>query len=152
MQRAALLRSLTLALACVHAFPARRHLAAFFAMPSLSEGWKGFGAAIAVILYLLPVATQTRGLTALWRRKAYVLRIAGVVLAMAHAVPAADHLPRFLASWAFGDAWRGLGATCAMLWFVAPLTAQARVLAWLGRAARATSRAPAPTREVFDSK
>ena len=138
MRRAALLRILTLALAFVHTFPARKHVAAFLAVPSWTEGWQGLGAALAIVLYLLPVAVQTRGLQLLWRRRATLLRVAGVVLAVAHAVPAFDHVPRFVASPNFGDAWRGLGATLALVWFAAPLRAQARILGWLVRFFRAS--------------
>ncbi len=48
MRRPAILRVITLALAFVHTFPARRHLALFIEHPSLAEGWKGFGAALAI--------------------------------------------------------------------------------------------------------
>jgi len=98
MRRAALLRILTLALAFVHTFPARKHVAAFLAVPSWTEGWQGFGAGLAIVLYLLPVAVQTRGLQLLWRRR----------------------------------------ATLALVWFAAPLRAQARILGWLVRFFRAS--------------
>jgi hypothetical protein len=55
MRRTAFLRTLTLALAFLHTLPARKHLVAFIAAPSWTEGWKGIGAAVAVALYLLPV-------------------------------------------------------------------------------------------------
>ena len=44
MWRSVLLRAVTFALAFVHTFPARKHLLAFAASPSWSEGFKGFGA------------------------------------------------------------------------------------------------------------
>jgi hypothetical protein len=131
MRRTAFLRTLTLALAFLHTLPARKHLVAFIAAPSWTEGWKGIGAAVAVALYLLPVKVQARALQLLWGRRAFVLRALGIVLAVAHAVPATDHLPRLVASFTFGDAWRGIGAAIAVVWFVAPLRAQARVVAAL---------------------
>jgi hypothetical protein len=139
MRRTALLRSLTLALAFLHTLPARKHLVAFIATPSWTEGWKGIGAAVAVALYLLPIRVQAHALQHLWRRRASALRVAGVVLALAHAVPAADHLPRFVASFTFGDAWRGMGAAIAVVWFLAPLRAQARILAALAHFVRPSS-------------
>jgi hypothetical protein len=131
MRRAALIRVLTLALAFLHTLPVRKHLVAFVAVPSWTEGWKGFGAALAVALYLLPPKVQARALQHLWKQRASALRAAGVVLAVAHTVPAADHLPRLIASANFGDAWRGVGAAVAVLWFATPLRAQARALATL---------------------
>src|SRR5579859_4304252 len=70
MRRSMLLRAATLVLACVHTFPATKHIAAFWRFPSLSEGWEGFGALFAIGLYLLPLRVQARGLRALWRRRA----------------------------------------------------------------------------------
>jgi hypothetical protein len=139
MRRTTLLRTLTVALALLHTLPARKHLVAFIATPSWTEGWKGIGAAVAVALYLLPTRVQVRALQHLWRRRASALRVAGVVLAVAHAVPAADHLPRLVESFTFGDAWRGIGAAIAVVWFVAPLRAQARILAALAHILRPSS-------------
>jgi len=136
MQRPAFLRILTIGLALVHTFPARKHLAAFFDEPSMTEGWKGFAALLAIALYLLPVRVQARALTALWREHRGVLRVCGLLLAIAHAVPAADHLPRFFLSLTWGDAWRGLGSAVAVAWFLAPVTVQGRVLVGLGRLVR----------------
>jgi hypothetical protein len=155
MQRAALLRVLTLTLAFVHTFPARKHLAAFFVAPSLVEAWKGFGALFAIALYLLPVATQARGLTLLWKHRSRALRAAGLALAVGHAVPALDHLPRLIATWTFADAWRGLLSATAVIWFATPLHAQARLLAWLARAARLRPilpAQPAGARAAFESR
>jgi hypothetical protein len=145
MRRSALLRTLTLALAFVHTFPARSHLAAFFLAASWTDGWKGFGALGAIALYLLPPATQARGLQFVWRRRASTLRVAGFVLAAAHAFPAVDHLPRFFATASLGDAWRGVGAGTAVAWFLLPLRVQATLLAALVRWARLPSVKP-PTR------
>jgi hypothetical protein len=136
MPRTAILRLITLALAFVHTFPARKHLLALFEKPSLAEAWEGFGALFAIALYLLPVRVQARALTALWREHRGLLRIGGVLLAVAHAVPAVDHLPRFVESLTWADAWRGLGSTVAVAWFLAPLTQQRRVIAALARLAR----------------
>jgi hypothetical protein len=126
----------TLGLAFVHTFPARKHLLAFFEKPSLTEAWEGFGALLAIALYLLPVRVQARALTTLWRHHRGVLRACGVLLAIVHAVPAVDHLPRFVESVDWGDAWRGLGSAVAVVWFLAPVTLQGRVLAALARLAR----------------
>ena len=116
------------ALAFVHSYPARKHLAAFVAAPSLGEAWKGIGAAIAVVLYLLPPRLHARALGALWARRRIALVAGGWLFAIAHAVPAADHLPKLASALTWGDAWRGLGALFACAWFTLPLPAQARVL------------------------
>ena len=54
------IRCVFLLLAFVHAFPAIKHLAAFFTLPSTAEAWKGFGAVLAISLYLLPSTLQAR--------------------------------------------------------------------------------------------
>jgi hypothetical protein len=133
MWRTAVLRLLTLGLAFVHTFPARKHLTAFFEKPSLAEAWEGFGALIAIGIYLLPVRVQAKALSTLWREHRVVLRAAGVLLAAAHAVPAVDHLPRFMASITWADAWRGFGSAIAVAWFLAPVTLQRKVIASLAR-------------------
>jgi hypothetical protein len=136
MSRGVVLRAVTLALAVVHAFPASKHLAAFAGDPSLSEGWKGIGAALAIALYLLPPKRQARGILRLWRRSPLVLTVVSSLLVLVHAVPASDHLPRLLASPSFGDAWRGIGSLAALVWFLLPLGWQRRALAaGLGRRA-----------------
>ncbi|MGH7439931.1 MAG: hypothetical protein ACRENE_29940 [Polyangiaceae bacterium] len=126
------LRIATLALAFAHTFPARKHLVAFALDPSVSEGWKAFGAAIAVGLYLLPVRLQARGLGALWRHRS-LLKAMALGLVAVHAVPLSDHLPRFVASGAWADAWRGMGSALAIVWFVTPVSQQAAVLSALRR-------------------
>jgi hypothetical protein len=131
-----LLRIGTLLLAYVHTFPATKHLAAFAHSPSLSEAWKGFGALGAVCLYLLPLRSQVRLLRALWRRRR-VLAALTWVLAATHAVPALDHLPRFLGAPSWGDGWRGIGSALAVAWFLAPVVTQGRVIAAVGRRAAA---------------
>ncbi len=136
MSSTALVRLVTWTLAFIHTFPARKHLAAFLVAPSLDEGWKGLGALAAIALYLLPVRVQTRALVALWQRRRSVLRAAALLLVAVHAVPAFDHVPRLLESGLWEDAWRGLGASLAMAWFLAPLSMQARTvgaLVQLGR-------------------
>jgi hypothetical protein len=139
MRHTALLRAATIVLAFVHTFPARKHLAAFVAHPSFTEGWEGFGAFAAIALYLLPVRTQARALGALWRERRGVLRVLAFLLALVHAVPAADHLPRFVALFDWSDGWRGLGSAAAVLWFLAPTPWQARVLLASSRACTAAS-------------
>jgi hypothetical protein len=140
MPRTTYLRLTTWALALIHTFPARKHVAAFFAAPSLNEAWKGFGALIAIGLYLLPVDIQARGLTALWRKRGNVLRAGALLLVVVHAVPALDHLPPLVESASWGDAWRGLGASLAIAWFLTPLSMQARAIATLVRVGRAHPR------------
>ena len=136
MRPALLLRLSTFALAYVHTFPARKHLVAFYERPSWMEAWEGFGALLAITLYLLPVSVQARALTALWQERRYVLRACGLLMALVHAVPAADHLPRFIAAPGWADGWRGLGSTLAIAWFLAPLPIQAIVIASLARLGR----------------
>jgi hypothetical protein len=126
---------MTLALAFVHTFPARKHLLAFFERPSLEEAWEGFGALLAIALYLLPVRVQARALTSLWREHRGLLRAGGVLLAVVHAVPALDHLPRFAHSLTWADAWRGFGSAAAVAWFLAPLPLQRRVIVAFARLA-----------------
>jgi hypothetical protein len=141
MRRPAFLRALTLTLAFVHTLPAEKHLALCFHHPSAGEAWKGLGALLAVGLYLLPVRVQMRALRALWRERRAALRAGGLVLAVVHTVPALDHVPRFVATGQWPDAWRGLGAGLAVLWFLAPLRAQAVAVAAMGRLARLSSEA-----------
>jgi hypothetical protein len=141
MPRRALIRTFTLALAFVHSFPARKHLAAFavaapWSADGLSEAWKGFGAAVAICIYLLPVAVQVRGLTYLWRAHRVALNVAALLLVAVHLVPATDHVPRLFAAPNWADGWRGVGSMLAVAWFVAPLRAQARLLSLLGRMPR----------------
>src|SRR5438270_7757503 len=104
MKRSMLLRIGTLVLAYAHTFPASKHLAAFVRSPSISEGWEGFGALAAVCLYLLPVRLQIRILRALWQRRR-LLSAATWALVAVHAVPALDHLPRFVGSPTWADGW-----------------------------------------------
>jgi hypothetical protein len=123
-----LLRAALVGLAFAHSFPARKHIAAFFEAPSLAEAWKGFGAAAAVALYLLPPTVYVRALGWLWTRRRAWLSAAGILLAVAHLVPAFDHLPRFVESPTWTDGWRGVGALLAFAWFATPLSLQARVV------------------------
>jgi hypothetical protein len=142
------LRIATWALAIVHTFPARTHMAAFFEKPSLADAWKGFGGVLAVGLYLLPIGVQARTLTALWRQHRSLLRAGALLLVLVHAVPAFDHLPRWLASGGWGDAWRGVGASLAVAWFLAPPSAQARAVRALAHAARGGRLALSTAREA----
>ena len=128
MHKHTVLRLVTLLLAWAHTFPAIRHIGLFAAEPSLGEAWKGFGGGFAVALYLLPPAWQVRALVALWSRHRGLLVAGGWLLAIAHAVPASDHLPKWLAHPSWVDTWRGFGSAIAILWFVSPLPMQARFL------------------------
>jgi hypothetical protein len=148
MGRSMLIRIGTLVLACVHTFPATKHLAAFAHSPSLSEGWKGFGALGAICLYLLPLRSQVRLLRVLWHRRR-ALAVLTWVLAAVHAVPAFDHLPRFLGAPSWADGWRGIGAALAVTWFLAPVATQGRVIAAIGSLARVLG--PTPDRRGHDS-
>lgn len=115
-------------LAVIHMFPATKHVAQFVHAPSLGEAWKGFGAAGACALYLLPPARAGAFLLSLWRSAPRAIAALGWLLAFVHLVPAADHLPRFLAQPTWADGWRGIGSTLAAAWFVAPVDVQARVV------------------------
>ncbi len=119
MGRKTYLRGITLALAAMHSLPARHHLADFFAGPNPADAWKGFGALGAIALLVLPQRIQARLATLVWK-----YRLIGVVIAVAHVVPALDHLPKLFAAFTFGDAWKGIGATIAILWFLAPRAVQ----------------------------
>ncbi|HEX4448250.1 MAG TPA: hypothetical protein VH044_15990 [Polyangiaceae bacterium] len=136
MKRPALLRAVTLTLAYAHTFPARKHLLAFVHAPSIAEGWRGFGALLAIGLYLLPPALQARALVSLWRNHGRLLRVATAALAAAHATAAFDHVPRFLAMGGWADGWRGLGSSLAVIWFAAPVPVQAALIATVGRLVR----------------
>jgi len=126
--RNAFVRLVTLVLAFIHAFPAVKHLRIFLTDPTPAEAWKGFGAVLAVALYLLPPSWQAHALGALWRRRRRVLVAGGWALALVHVVPAADHLPAFVIAPAWADFWRGVGAACAVIWFVLPIHVQAHAL------------------------
>jgi hypothetical protein len=136
------LRAVLLVLALAHTLPAQKHLALFLAAPSLNEGWKGFGATAAVFVYLLPVRSYARVLGALWSRHRTLLVGGGWLLAIVHAVPAADHLPRLFAEISWADGWRGLGSSFACAWFIAPLRVQAAALVALRSTIAAAVRVP----------
>lgn len=112
------------ALAVVHCFPARKHLAALVAARHLadvaSEAWKGLGAAaiVAVLLAPRPLSRPLIRLTigSSERRPTHAALLV-LLLAVAHFVPAEDHLPRFLAAPTWPDAWRGVGAAFAVALF-----------------------------------
>jgi hypothetical protein len=112
------------------------------AHPSWSDAWKGLGALVAVGIYLLPVRVQARGLKALWHRRAVVAAVTWA-LAAVHAVPLAEHLPRFLSSGQWADGWRGVGAAFAVVWFATPIRHQTAFLSAIQRAVHASQWAPA---------
>ena len=122
-----MLKIALVALAALHVLPAKKHLALFFAHPGIDEAWKGFGAALAVLFYLAPYRWVARAFGWLWRERRAALRAGGFVLAAVHLVPACDHIPAFVRSPSWGDAWRGVGASAAALWFMAPLPVQVRL-------------------------
>jgi hypothetical protein len=130
MNRAPVLSAVTTIAAALHALPASKHLAAFAAAPSLTEAWKGFGAATALALLALPQRLQIRIVAAVWRRRHIGLAVSGM-LVVVHLVPASDHIPKLLAEITFGDLWRGVGSACAVAWFALPLAMQGRVIGWL---------------------
>jgi hypothetical protein len=136
MRRLSILRVVTLGMAFVHSFPARRHIGLFVEAPSLSEGWKGLGALVAIGLYLLPVRVQGRALATLWNGYRTPLRIVSMLLIAAHAVPAFDHVPRFVHLPSWSDFWRGFGSLVAIAWFACPQPTQAKIVARLARLAR----------------
>jgi hypothetical protein len=140
VERASLLRAATFALAFVHLFPAKKHLAIFVAAPSLDEAWKGFGGLLAVVLYFAPPRAQARVLAEAWRRARPLLVALGWLLALVHLAPALDHVPRFVAAPSWADAWRGFGACVAAAWFALPLEHQARLLSLLTLLQDASSR------------
>lgn len=121
-------RAAMLVAAFVHTFPATKHGRLFVAHPSIDEGWKALGALIAIAIYLLPPKTIARVVVALWRSHRRVVVAAGWLLACVHAVPMLDHLPRLFAAPTWGDGWRGVGSLFAVLWFVAPVDAQAALV------------------------
>src|SRR5581483_1207399 len=106
-----ILRALGFALAAMHLLPAKKHLALFLEHFSFGEAWKGFGAVLAVAVLVAPGP--------LWRSKWRGLVFG--VLAVVHAVPAYDHVPRYLAAGEWADAWRGFGALLALAFFLAPI-------------------------------
>jgi hypothetical protein len=126
-----ILRLATLGLAAVHAFPATHHLARLVQAPGLGEAWKGIGATFAVGFYLLPPRLHARVLARAWRSARPLLIATGWVLAVVHLIPAADHLPKFIAEPSWGDAWRGFGSAAAALWMCLPIEHQARAIGWL---------------------
>jgi hypothetical protein len=126
-------RMLAWLLAWGHSFPAVKHLRALVAAPSLVESYKGLGAAAAVALYLAPTEWQARVLVGLWRQRRSFLTVASFALVITHAIPALDHVPKFLDDPTWADAWRGFGTAAAAVWFTLPTPIQARVLGLLAR-------------------
>lgn len=121
MARPTKLGLIALGLGAMHVLPARHHLTDFLAAPSPADAWKGFGAAVAVMFLLLPMGVQARIVRKAW--KPVLLTIAA-----AHLVPALDHIPKLLAAPSWADAWRGIGATVAVMWFVLPRAVQLEVV------------------------
>jgi hypothetical protein len=123
------------ALALIHVFPVTKHLRLFATELSWDEAWRGFGALGAVVLVLglalAPKTIRARVGNAMLRNPVRRVIVLGL-LAWAHTFPVREHVPRMLASWDWSDAWRGLGATLAVLWFVAPRSFHARALRFLG--------------------
>jgi hypothetical protein len=136
VRKAVMLRAATFALALLHTFPARKHLASFVQNPCLTAGWKGFGALAAVVVLALPGHIQLAMLCAARRRHRVLLQAAGALLAAAHTVPASDHLPRLFEAPTWSDAWRGVGSSLAVVWFLLPLTIQGHLVARFARLAR----------------
>ena len=60
LKRRALLCAGTAALIAAHLVPATEHVPAFLAHPSWADGWRGVGAATAVVWFILPLAVQGR--------------------------------------------------------------------------------------------
>jgi len=113
-----LVRFVTVALAALHVLPARHHLGDLASSFSMGDAWKGIGAAVAVVFLLLDGRTQARVVAALTRRD--LLATATIALAIAHLVPAFDHVPKLFAAASFADGWRAIGSTIAVAWFASP--------------------------------
>jgi hypothetical protein len=128
-----LIRGALCTLAFAHAFPASKHLGAFFAVPALADFWKGSLALVAVLVYLTEPIRLARALVTAWRRARPLLTAGAVVLVVVHLVPAFDHVPRFVAAPTWADGWRGIGACFASVWFALSVPMQARLLAALPR-------------------
>ncbi len=123
------LRLIALGLAAMHLLPATHHIGDFVRSPSTSDAWKGFGAVFAVIALALPVRFQARIAKTLWTHRAWGMAIS-LLLVVAHLVPAADHVPKLVTSLAWSDAWRGIGASIAIAWFIAPRAWQVAGIRW----------------------
>lgn len=130
------LRALLVGVAAMHLFPIVRHAPLFLAARSLGEAWKALGPIVAIGVLLVAPPTLMRAATRGWRRHRVAFVATTCALAVAHAVPALDHVPRFLATPCWGDAWRGFGASIAAVWFAIPAATQALLTVGLVRAAR----------------
>jgi hypothetical protein len=119
-------------LAVAHAFPSAKHGQAFLAEPSLGEFWKAALAPVAVCTYLVPPERLARAIVKAWRCSPRTLGALAVVLVVVHLVPAFDHVPRFMVTPTWADAWRGIGASLASLWFTLSVPFQARIVGALG--------------------
>ncbi len=123
------IRPLLLGLALMHLLPATHHGRDLLASPNASDAWKAIGAAMAVGLLAMPTPWLVKlvGHTMKWRS----VSVAAALLAIAHVVPAADHLPKLFASPSWADAWRGILAAIAVGWFASPRALQLRIVrAW----------------------
>ena len=123
------IRPLLLGLALMHLLPATHHGRDLLAAPTVSDAWKAIGAVLAVGLLAMPAPWLVKlvGRTSRW----HTVSIVATLLAIAHVVPAADHLPKLFASPTWPDAWRGLGAAIAVAWFASPRALQLRLVrAW----------------------
>jgi hypothetical protein len=123
-------------LAFAHTFPATRHIGLFLREPGLNEAWKGFGSAIAVLVFLASPRKLARIIGRLWTERQALAKVLAYALVVAHMVPALDHVPRFVAAPNWADAWRGFGAVLASAWWTLPVPAQGRVIARATRAFR----------------
>ena len=112
--RSPALRGLLLLLAVLHTLPAAHHLHDFFARPGLSDAWKGFGALVAVWLFAGGGPRIGRAVACIRRAGPRAIALSRVLLVAAHAVPLVDHLPRAIATAAFGDTWKAAGSLVAI--------------------------------------
>jgi hypothetical protein len=124
------IRPLLLGLALMHLLPVTHHGRELLAAPSLGDAWKTVGASAAVLLLAMPTPWLMK-LVGRTLNRGRTVSVLATLLAIAHVVPAADHLPKLLASPNWGDAWRGIGAALAVTWFASPRALQLRLVrAW----------------------
>jgi hypothetical protein len=99
---------------------------------NVSDAWKGIGAVVAVALFVMPFEAQAN-LVGILKRRQLLVAVALVLVAV-HLVPASDHIPKLITSPNFADAWKALGSTVAIMWFVAPRAVHIAVLRVFTRA------------------
>ncbi len=131
-------RPLLAGLALLHLLPATHHGRDFIAAANDSDAWKAIGSAAAVLLVAMPTPWLMK-LAA--RVRARYLGVVATLLAVAHVVPAADHLPKLLASPSWADAWRGVLAAVAVAWVASPRALQLRLVRFWFRPLRSQARA-----------